>query len=311
VNRDEEPGSRDAEAEGARSSAQFPGLKDRLRTTLEMIKFSHTLFALPFALLAAVLAARGLPSWPTLTKILLAMVGARSAAMAHNRLADHEIDAANPRTVSRALPSGALTRGFVRAFLVASVALFLVAAATLNRLTLLLSPLALGLLFFYSYTKRFTWLSHLVLGLCLALAPIGAWIGVAGSIAWTPILLGLTVLLWTAGFDILYALQDEEHDRKTGLKSLPARWGARTALAVSALLHAAMIPLLLAVWRLSGGGALFAASILATAAALLYQHAIVKPGDLSRINAAFFTANGFVSLVLAVCGIADVLLRNS
>jgi putative 4-hydroxybenzoate polyprenyltransferase len=276
-----------------------------------MIKFSHTLFALPFALLAAFLAARGLPSWPTLAKILLAMVGARSAAMAHNRLADREIDAVNPRTVSRALPSGTLTPGSVRVFLVASVALFLVAAATLNRLTLLLSPVALGLLFFYSYTKRFTWLSHLVLGLCLALAPIGAWIAVTGSIAWTAILLGLAVLLWTAGFDILYALQDEEHDRKTGLKSLPARWGARTALAVSALLHAAMIPLLLAVWRLSGGGLLFAASILATAAALLYQHAIVKPGDLSRINAAFFTANGFVSVVLAACGIADVLLRNT
>lgn len=319
VNRAQEPGSRGAEAKGhlssapalLRSSAQSPGLTLRLRTTLEMIKFSHTLFALPFALLAAFLAARGLPSWPTLAKILLAMVGARSAAMAHNRLADREIDAVNPRTVSRALPSGTLTPGFVRVFLVASVALFLVAAATLNRLTLVLSPVALGLLFFYSYTKRFTWLSHLVLGLCLALAPIGAWIAVTGSIAWTAILLGLAVLLWTAGFDILYALQDEEHDRKTGLKSLPARWGARTALAVSALLHAAMIPLLLAVWRLSGGGLLFAASILATAAALLYQHAIVKPGDLSRINAAFFTANGFVSVVLAVCGIADVLLRNT
>lgn len=319
MNRAQVPGSRGAEAKGPlssappllRSSAESPGLTLRLRTTLEMIKFSHTLFALPFALLAAFLAARGLPSWPTLAKILLAMVGARSAAMAHNRLADREIDAVNPRTVSRALPSGTLTPGFVRVFLVASVALFLVAAATLNRLTLLLSPVALGLLFFYSYTKRFTWLSHLVLGLCLALAPIGAWIAVTGSIAWTAILLGLAVLLWTAGFDILYALQDEEHDRKTGLKSLPARWGARTALAVSALLHAAMIPLLLAVWRLSGGGLLFAASILATAAALLYQHAIVKPGDLSRINAAFFTANGFVSVVLAACGIADVLLRNT
>jgi 4-hydroxybenzoate polyprenyltransferase len=319
VNRAEKPGSRGAEAKGhlsfapplPRSSAQSPGLAARLRTTLEMIKFSHTLFALPFALLAAFLAARGLPSWPTLAKILLAMVGARSAAMAHNRLIDREIDAANPRTVLRALPSGALTAGFVRIFLAASVALFLVAAATLNRLTLLLSPVALGLLFFYSYTKRFTWLSHLVLGLCLALAPVGAWIAVTGSIAWTAILLGLAVLLWTAGFDILYALQDEEHDRKTGLKSLPARWGARTALVVSALLHAAMIPLLLAVWRLSGGGLLFAASILATAAALLYQHAIAKPGDLSRINAAFFTANGFVSVVLAVCGIADVLLRNT
>jgi 4-hydroxybenzoate polyprenyltransferase len=276
-----------------------------------MIKFSHTLFALPFALLAAVLAARGLPSWPTLGKILLAMVGARSAAMAHNRLADREIDAANPRTVSRALPSGALTPGYVRAFLVASVAVFLIAAATLNRLTLFLSPIALLLLSFYSYTKRFTWLSHLVLGLCLALAPVGAWIAVTGSFAWTPVLLGVAVLLWTAGFDILYALQDEEHDRRTGLKSLPARWGSRTALAVSALLHAAMIPLLLVVWRLSGGGLLFAAGILATAAALLYQHVIVKPGDLSRINAAFFTANGFVSVTLAVCGIADTLVRGS
>ncbi len=281
----------------------------RLRTTLEMIKFSHTLFALPFALLAAVLAARGLPPWPTVAKILLAMVGARSAAMAHNRLTDRAIDAANPRTASRALPSGALTAGFVRIFLAASVALFLVAAASLNRLTLLLSPVALALLFFYAYTKRFTWLSHLVLGLCLALAPVGAWIAVSGAIAWPPILLGLAVLLWTAGFDILYALQDEEHDRKTGLQSLPARWGTRTALAVSALLHAAMIPLLVAVQRLSGGGPVFTAGILATAAALLYQHAIVRPGDLSRINAAFFTANGFVSVALAVCGIADVLLR--
>lgn len=283
----------------------------RLRTTLEMIKFSHTLFALPFALLAAVLAARGLPSWPTLGKILLAMVGARSAAMSHNRLTDRAIDGANPRTASRALPSGALTVGFVWAFLAVSVALFLIAAASLNRATLLLSPVALALLFFYAYTKRFTWLSHVVLGLCLALAPVGAWIAVTGSIAWPPILLGLAVLLWTAGFDILYALQDEEHDRKTGLQSLPARWGTRTALAVSALLHAAMIPLLIAVERLSGGGPVFTAGILATAAALLYQHAIVRPGDLSRINAAFFTANGFVSVALAVCGIADVLLRNA
>lgn len=277
---------------------------------LEMIKFSHTLFALPFALLAAVLAQRGLPPWPVAVKILLAMVGARSAAMAHNRLADREIDAKNPRTASRALPSGVLSAGFVRAFLAASVALFLIAAASLNRLTLVLSPLALALLLLYAYTKRFTWLSHLVLGLCLALAPIGAWIAVRGSFGAIPLLLGLAVLLWTAGFDILYSLQDEEHDRQAGLKSLPARWGTRNALAVSVFLHAAMIPLLLVVWGLSGGGALFAAGILATAAALLYQHAIVKPADLSRINTAFFTANGFVSVVLAACGIADVLLRG-
>jgi len=291
-------------------SVSRPALSRSLKTTLEMIKFSHTLFALPFALLAAVLAARGLPSWPTLGKILLAMIGARSAAMSHNRLADREIDAANPRTSSRALPSGAISAGFVWTFLAGSIALFLLAAASLNRLTFALSPAALALLLLYSYTKRFTWLSHIVLGLCLALAPVGAWIAVTGSFAPTPILLGLAVLLWTAGFDILYALQDEDHDRRAGLKSLPARWGTRTALAVSAALHAAMIPLLLAVWRLCGGGALFAAGILATAAALLYQHVIVKPGDLSRINTAFFTANGFVSVILATCGIADVLLRT-
>jgi 4-hydroxybenzoate polyprenyltransferase len=290
-------------------AVSLPALSRSLKTTLEMIKFSHTLFALPFALLAAVLAARGLPSWPTLVKILLAMVGARSAAMSHNRLADRAIDAANPRTASRALPSGAISAGFVRTFLAGSVVLFLLAAASLNRLTFALSPVALALLLTYSYTKRFTWMSHLVLGLCLALAPVGAWIAVRGSFAWTPILLGLAVLLWTAGFDILYALQDEDHDRRAGLKSVPARWGARSALAVSAALHAAMIPLLAAVWRLSEGGALFAAGILATTAALLYQHIIVKPGDLARINTAFFTANGFVSVILALCGIADVLVR--
>ena len=281
----------------------------QLTATLEMIKFSHTLFALPFALLSAILAARGLPSWPTIGKILLAMVGARSAAMSHNRLADQEIDAANPRTASRALPSGRLSVGFVRIFLAASVVLFFLAAASLNRLTLLLSPVALAILFAYAYTKRFTWLSHLVLGLCMGLAPVGAWIAVSGSLSKTPLLLGLAVALWGAGFDVLYALQDEEHDRRTGLQSVPARWGTTKALVVSAVLHAGMLGLLIAVWRLSGGGLLFAAGIAATAAALLYQHAIVKPGDLSRVNTAFFTANGFVSVALAAFGIADVLLR--
>jgi 4-hydroxybenzoate polyprenyltransferase len=305
------PGAGNAESRIPATAVSLPALSRSLKTTLEMIKFSHTLFALPFALLAAVLAARGLPSWPTLAKILLAMIGARSAAMSHNRLADRAIDAANPRTASRALPSGAISTGFVRIFLASSVVVFLLAAASLNRLTLFLAPVALALLLFYSYTKRFTWLSHIVLGLCLALAPIGAWIAMRGSFAWIPILLGLAVLFWTAGFDILYSLQDEEHDRRAGLKSLPARWGTRAALAVSAVLHAAMIPLLIVVWRLSGGGALFAAGIVATAAALLYQHVIVKPGDLSRINTAFFTANGFVSVVLASCGIADVLLGRS
>ncbi len=279
------------------------------KTTLTMIKFSHTLFALPFALLAAFLAAGGMPGPATLVKILAAMVGARSAAMAHNRLADRKIDAVNPRTASRALPSGALSVGFVRFFLAASILLFVLAAASLNRLTLALSPLALGLLLLYAYTKRFTFLSHFVLGLCLALAPVGAWIAVKGSIELLPLVLGLAVLVWTAGFDMLYALQDEAFDREAGLKSLPARWGARRTLRVSALLHAVMFALLCLAWRLAGGGILFAMGIVVTGAALAYQHAIVRPGDLSCVNAAFFTANGFVSVTLALCGIADVLLR--
>jgi len=286
------------------------GVVHSLRTTLEMIKFSHTLFALPFAIYAAVLAADGWPAPATLGKILLAMVGARSAAMAHNRLADRDLDAANPRTSGRALPSGTLSVGFVRAFLAASIVLFLAAAASLNGLTLALSPLALALLLLYSYTKRFTALSHLVLGLCLGLAPVGAWIAVRGSIAALPICLGLAVLFWTAGFDVIYALQDEEHDRRAELRSIPARFGARRALVVSAVFHAAMLLLLGAVWRLSGSGAILLAGIGATAAALLYQHAIVRPGDFSRVNAAFFTANGFVSVTLACCGIADVLSRR-
>jgi 4-hydroxybenzoate polyprenyltransferase len=274
-----------------------------------MIKFSHTLFALPFALLAAVLAARGVPSWETIAKILLAMVGARSAAMAHNRLADKDLDAANPRTASRALPAGRLSPGFVRLFLAASVAVFLAAAASLNRLTLALSPVALALLFLYSYTKRFTWASHFVLGLCLAIAPVGAWIAVTGAFALPPVLLGLAVLLWTAGFDVIYSLQDEEHDRRAGLFSIPARWGAAAALRISSVLHLGMLLLLVAVWRGTGSGPIFAAGIGLTAAALVYQHAIVRPGDLSRVDAAFFTANGFVSVALAAFGIADVLLR--
>jgi len=275
-----------------------------------MIKFSHTLFALPFALLAAFLAADGWPRAATLGKILVAMIGARSAAMAHNRLADRRLDAANPRTASRALPSGELSVRFVWVFLVCSVGLFVAAAASLNRLTLALSPVALALLLAYSYTKRFTALSHLVLGLCLGIAPVGAWIAVRGSIALLPVLLGLAVLFWTAGFDVIYALQDESHDRAAGLRSIPARFGARTALWISAGFHATMVVLLFAVWRLAGGGFVFLAGIAATLGALVYQHAIVRPGDLSRVDAAFFTANGFVSVTLAACGIAQVLMRG-
>jgi 4-hydroxybenzoate polyprenyltransferase len=289
--------------------SRFPAIGRSLVSTLEMIRFSHTLFALPFALLSAVLAAGGVPPPAVLVKILLAMIGARSAAMAHNRLADRGIDAANPRTALRALPAGTLSVGFVRLFLAASAALFLAAAASLNRLTLVLAPVALAIVFFYSYTKRFTWLSHAVLGLCLALAPVGAWIAVRGSLSPLAVLIGLAVLCWTAGFDMLYSLQDEDHDRRVGLRSIPARFGTRRTLVFSALAHALMPILLVAAWRLAGGGWLFAAGIAATAAALVYQHAIVRPDDLSRLNTAFFTANGFVSVALAAFVIADVLLK--
>jgi len=190
------------------------------------------------------------------------------------------------------------------------VAVFLAAAASLNRMTLWLAPVALALLLLYSYTKRFTTLSHLVLGLCLGIAPVGAWIAVRGEFALLPVLLGLAVLFWTAGFDVIYSLQDEEHDRRTGLNSIPARFGARRALWISGLFHVAMAVLLVAVWRLAGGGWLFLAGVVATVAALAYQHAIVRPDDLSRVDAAFFTANGFVSVTLAACGIADVLSRS-
>jgi 4-hydroxybenzoate polyprenyltransferase len=274
-----------------------------------MIRFSHTIFALPFAILSAVIAARGWPDAATLGKILLAMVGARSAAMAHNRLADRELDATNPRTAGRALPSGRLSVNYVRAFLAVSVAVFLLAAASLNRLTLILAPVALAILFLYSYAKRFTSLSHLLLGVCLAMAPVGAWVAVRGDVKAVPLLLGFAVLFWTAGFDVIYSLQDEAHDRAVGLHSLPARLGARKALAMSSVFHAAMVALLFAAWRAAGGGWLFALGIGVTAAAVLYQHLIIRPGDVSRVDAVFFTANGFVSVALAVLGIADVLSK--
>jgi 4-hydroxybenzoate polyprenyltransferase len=189
------------------------------------------------------------------------------------------------------------------------VAVFVGAAASLNRLTFLLSPFALALLFLYAYAKRLTSLSHLLLGLCLAMAPVGAWIAVRGDLSMTAVLLGLAVLFWTAGFDVIYSLQDEEHDRRVGLRSLPAKLGSRGALALSAVFHGIMVACLVAVWRVTGSGWLFGIGVAATATALLYQHAIVRPGDLSRVNAAFFTANGFVSIALAICGIADVLTR--
>jgi len=266
-----------------------------------MIKIEHTLFALPFAFLGAVLAARGLPSTWQLLWIVVAMVGARSAAMAFNRIADRSFDARNPRTASRALPAGLLSVGFVWVFTIASAALFLLAAGMLNRLTLILAPVALGCVLLYSLTKRWTQFSHLVLGACLSIAPTGAWIAVRGEIGSpVPLLLSLVVLLWTAGFDVLYACQDYDFDRSEGLRSMPARFGIARALWIARGLHAAAFLALVWLFVITSLGPVAFVGVIATGALLIYQHRLVRAGDLSRLNAAFFTTNAFVSVILLV-----------
>ena len=271
------------------------------RLTLEMIKIEHTLFALPFAFLGALLAANGLPALRQILWIIVAMVGARSAAMAFNRIADRNIDARNPRTATRAIPAGLLSVGFVWAFTILAAAVFLLAAAMLNRLTLLLAPVALASVLLYSFTKRWTQFSHIVLGWCLSIAPTGAWIAVRGEIGSpVPLLLSLVVLLWTAGFDILYACQDYDFDRREGLRSIPARVGIARALWTARALHFAAFIALVWLYVLTGLGPLAFAGVIATGALLVYQHRLVRADDLGRLNAAFFTTNAFVSVILLV-----------
>lgn len=266
-----------------------------------MIKIEHTLFALPFAFLGAVLAANGLPSGWQVFWIIVAMVGARSAAMAFNRIADRRFDARNPRTASRAIPAGLLSVGFVWAFTIASSVLFLLAAAMLNRMTLLLSPVALACVLLYSLTKRWTKFSHLVLGACLSIAPTGAWFAVRGEIGSpVPLLLALVVLLWTAGFDVLYACQDYDFDRREGLQSIPARFGINRALWMARALHAVAFLALIWLFVVTQLGPVAFAGVIATGALLVYQHRLVRADDLGRLNAAFFTTNAFVSVILLV-----------
>ncbi len=301
---------------GREPAGEGPGLKPNmiwknLKTTLEMIKFEHTLFALPFALLGAVLAARGWPSGRQMLWIVVAMVGARSAAMAFNRLADRRFDALNPRTSTRAIPAGLLSVRFTALFTVASAALFFLAAARLNRLTLMLSPVALGSVLFYSYTKRFTAFSHVVLGWCLSIAPTGAWIAVRGAIdSPTPLLLSLAVMLWTAGFDIIYACQDRDFDVQAGLHSIPGRFGIARALWISRGFHFIMFLVLLWIFRLTGLHWIGLAGILVTAGLLVHQHRLVSADDLSRLNVAFFTTNAYVSVILLVTIAADIFLLS-
>ncbi len=274
---------------------------------LSAIKFSHTIFALPFALLAALLAARGIPELRTLAFILLAMVGARSAAMAWNRLVDRDVDAANPRTQNRELVTGVLSVFQMRVFCALSVGLFLFAASQLNRLCLLLAPIALLVVLGYSHTKRFTALAHLVLGLGLAIAPVGAWVAVRGEFALLPVVLGFGVLFWVAGFDVIYSLQDESFDRAQGLHSIPSALGGARALLVSRVFHVLAFACFLATWRLSGLGFVFLAGVLVAGGFLVRQHLLVTPTDLSRVDAAFFTANGWLSVMLFAAGAVDLL----
>ncbi|MCK6684390.1 MAG: putative 4-hydroxybenzoate polyprenyltransferase [Thermoanaerobaculia bacterium] len=287
-----------------------PPLLGRIPLLFSFVKFAHTLFALPFALLSAVLAARRIPPAGTLGWILIAMVGARSAAMAFNRIADRHVDAKNPRTATRELPSGRLSLGAAWAFCLVSIGVFEVAAWRLNPLAFLLSPVALTVVFGYSLTKRFTWAAHFVLGLALAIAPVGAWIAVAGAFAWLPAVLGLGVLFWVAGFDILYSLQDEEFDRREGLFSVPVWLGARRAMLVSSVCHAFALAFFYGAFVLARGGWVFGFGVVVAGVFLVRQHTLVVPGDLSRIDAAFFTANGWLSAVFFLCGAADVLLAR-
>lgn len=282
-----------------------------IRNTLEMIKIEHTLFALPFAFLGAVLAANGLPTVYQVLWITVAMVGARSTAMAFNRVVDQDIDALNPRTSSRALPAGILSAKFVWAFTAVSATVFFIAAAMLNRLTLILAPVALASVLIYSFTKRWTLLSHIVLGWCLSIAPTGAWIAVRGTIdSPVPLLLSLVVLLWTAGFDVLYACQDYKFDVEQGLHSIPRRFGIARSLWIARLFHVQAFIALLGLYWITQLGLIALTGVLATGLLLVYQHRLVRADDLSRLNAAFFTTNAFVSVILFLTFGGSALLRT-
>jgi 4-hydroxybenzoate polyprenyltransferase len=286
-----------------------PLLKN-LAATLEMIKWEHSIFALPFALCGAMLAANGVPSFHQLAWIIVAMVAARSAAMSFNRLADATIDAANPRTRTRALPAGVLTHGFVTSFVLLSSAIFIFAAWELNRMALALSPVALAVLLLYSYTKRFTRWSHLVLGFALGIAPAAAWVAVRGSLDFRILLLTAAVTFWVAGFDVLYACQDLDFDRIAGLHSIPRYFGVAKSLWIARLLHALMLVLLASVVWAFGLGRIAAAGVIVVLLLIGYEHSLVSKDDLSKLNAAFFTMNGVIAVVFFVFVAIDLLPRH-
>ncbi|WEK55691.1 MAG: putative 4-hydroxybenzoate polyprenyltransferase [Candidatus Cohnella colombiensis] len=287
----------------------------KIRTFLEMIKFEHTIFALPFAFMGAILGAvtvqARLPEWSECGWILLAMIGARTAAMGLNRVIDQAIDARNPRTASRAIPAGLIKSSEALLFIIASFALLFWAAAQLNSLAVKLLPVAVFMTVIYSYTKRFTWACHLVLGLTIGLAPLGGWVAVTGEVSWTAIILYLTVAIWTAGFDIIYSCQDIEIDRKEGLFSIPSRFGISRALDIARAMHALTTVGFALLLILTDLGWWYCIGMIVAAGLLLYEHRLVKPNDLSKLNAAFFTMNGILSAVVFAFTFIDlVVVRN-
>jgi 4-hydroxybenzoate polyprenyltransferase len=275
---------------------------------LGLVRFSHTIFALPFALAAAALARMELPRAAVLGWIALAMVGARSQAMALNRLIDADIDARNPRTASRELPSGRLTTGQVVAFCGVSLAVLLLAVSQLPRETWVLWPIPVAAFVLYPFAKRITWACHLALGLTIGLAPMGAWLAVTGDLGAAPILLGLGVAAWIAGFDVIYALLDVEFDRAHGVYSVPARFGVPRALWFTRVLHAVAIALLVGAGVVAGAGAVYMVGVAACGLVLLYENAIVRPGDTRRVQAAFAQANGLLAILFLVFTLAEVTL---
>lgn len=286
-----------------------PKKTGNLKTTLEMIKWEHSIFALPFALTGAMLAAGGLPAWRVLFWIVVCMVAARSAAMAFNRWADADLDRANPRTASRAIPAGLLSRGYTAGFTIVSAAIFIAGASRLNHLTLILSPVALVVILGYSYAKRFTHWSHLLLGLALGIAPAAAWIAVRGSLDPRILVLTGAVLFWVAGFDVLYSCQDYAHDLRSGLHSVPQAFGLQAAFWIARLMHLAMLALLITLILLFHLGAITGIGVAVVALLLLYEHTLISPRDLTRMNAAFFTMNGIISFVFFAAVAADLLIR--
>lgn len=280
---------------------------NKIKIILEMIKFEHTIFALPFAFTGALLAARGVPSWEKILWITIAMVGARSAAMGFNRWADRRFDAANPRTVTRALPLGLVTPSQVIAFTAVSSLVLIVAAYRLNTLSFFLSPIALAVVFFYSYTKRFTFLSHAFLGFAICLAPIGAWIAVTGHLELPSLVLGAAVLFWLLGFDVLYALQDMHFDRKAGLHSIPQRFGVRRSLWIARCSHVGTMAALIWLFFMLSLGGYYLAGVALALFLMVYEHTLVKEDDLSRLNIAFFNMNGYISVTIFMFTLLDVI----